>query len=184
MVHAKTAFTINKMMFIFWLYFGLVYVSHHRSVDGVDAVVTHVQRGQVPPQRNDSCDRAARLRSLCLPLRDLTCLWDKNWLEAVGTHHMFSTEHTKHLLTDLVLCRCSMYHHGFHGVVNTQSSKTWPQRRQTLNLLSAAITDLRTEEETGVYLPILNVKIKCYCFIVVLDGGGRCCCWQNAKMSV
>lgn len=43
-------------------------MSHHRAVYGADAVVAHVQRGQVSPHGDDSGDGTARLRPLRLPL--------------------------------------------------------------------------------------------------------------------
>lgn len=55
-------------------------VSHHWAVDATDAVVTHVQRGEISPHRDDSGDRTPRLHPLRLPLRELTRLWDEDRL--------------------------------------------------------------------------------------------------------
>lgn len=39
-----------------------------------------------------------------------------------------------------------LYHHSFRGAVDTQSRQTRPQRRQTSNLLRAALADLKSDE--------------------------------------
>jgi len=60
--------------------------SHHRVVDGGDAVVAHVQRGQASPQGDDGGDGTARLRPLGLPLGALARLRDQDRLEAAGNN--------------------------------------------------------------------------------------------------
>lgn len=39
-----------------------------------------------------------------------------------------------------------LYHHSFRGAVDTQSRQTRPQRRQTSNLLRAALADLKSDK--------------------------------------
>lgn len=87
----------------------LASASHHRSVDGADAVVAHVQRGQVSPHGNDSCDRAARLRPFRLPLGELARLRDQDRLNVARTRHA-KLVHGTHDMHEHVYCSgaCSL----------------------------------------------------------------------------
>lgn len=57
-------------------------VTHHGSVNCLYTVVTHVQRRQVFPHRDENCNSTVRLRPLWFPLRQLARLWDQDGLEA------------------------------------------------------------------------------------------------------
>lgn len=117
-------------------------MSHHWAVNGADAVVAHVQRGQVSPHRNDSSDRTARLYALRFPLGELAGLRDQDRLEDKA-----HVDHTKYSL-NVNTRRHKIHHHSFRGAVDTHSSQAWPQRRQTLNLLRAALANLKTHKKT------------------------------------
>lgn len=119
---------------------GLVGVPHHWTVYGADAVVAHVQCCQVSPHGNESRDRTAGLRPLSLPLWELARLRDQDGLEADAKMTPRVARHAQ-----AQILQPSRYHHRLCGPVDTQSSQTRPQRRQTFNLLRAAFTDLRTE---------------------------------------
>lgn len=60
-------------------------VTHHRSVNGLDAVVTHIQRCQVFPHGDENCNSTVRLHPLRFPLRQLACLRDQDGLGTVRT---------------------------------------------------------------------------------------------------
>lgn len=76
-----------------------VHVSHHWAVDGTDAVVAHVQRGQVTPQRNNSCDWTARLCTLRFPLWEFAWFWNQDRLKnKVSITTYISTEQTMYSL--------------------------------------------------------------------------------------
>lgn len=129
---------------------ALMGVTHHGSVNDADAVVTHIQRCQVFPHGYESCNRTAGLHPFRLPLRELACLRDQDRLETDITHAtQLNTQDTKHTLK---YCNraWSEYHHRLCWVADAQGSQTRPERRQTLNLLRAALTDLRAEEEKEV----------------------------------
>lgn len=132
--------------------------AHHWAVDGTDAVVAHVQCGQISPHRNKSCDWTTRLCTLRFPL------WEFAWFrhqDRLKRHHD-TRQYRTHVVQptqEYYSKSCKVHHHSFCSAVDTHSRQTRPQRRQTLNLLRAAFTDLKTQKRK-VTFPFFSEEFK------------------------